>query len=265
MENNNQDKPELEKESAQGMDDNAMVQNKSSYIAEGDTKVKKKYLSIALILLSVGLIIAVVFYAGFMRKAQNTFGNIEGANIVASVNGEELNRLEFDSRVSQARSILESQGVDFSSDDALRELNRVALDNLINERLLIQEAIKKGLEVSQEEVEKQYDILADQSGGVDKLLEELKSNNVSVEKFKLNIHQQMILRSFVDSLTSDIKVLDSEALQLYEDLVSQGAELPPFDEIQSAVIAEARQRKVAQALDPIIQELRSNAQIVTNI
>ncbi|MDD3654110.1 MAG: peptidylprolyl isomerase [Desulfotomaculaceae bacterium] len=70
-----------------------------------------------------------------------------GDNVVATVNGEKITSEELSQRVNMTKSSMEQQGFDFSGDNGqilMDYLQKGALEEIINNRLLLQEARKIG-------------------------------------------------------------------------------------------------------------------------
>jgi parvulin-like peptidyl-prolyl isomerase len=241
----------------------------SSFMSENTKMPEKKqkggkllWVAIILIVLA-GIAIAIVFNPGGILD--RVVPEDETGETVALVNGQKLRRSELVARVSQARSIFEAQGAKFETEEQIKELEDLSLENLINETLLIQEANDKGISAGDAEVEEQYKSIAEQSGGEEQLLNELAQNNVTPKEFRENIYKQMLLKNFIDSATTDVVVSDQEVSEYYNELEGQGADLPPLEEIRASVAYEIRQRKVADILVPMLNQLRESAEIQINI
>jgi parvulin-like peptidyl-prolyl isomerase len=214
---------------------------------------------IVFILLTLA-VLAVWFNVGGIKDKIGQDGS-ENAATVALVNGQKLRFSELTARVAQARTILEGQGATFETDEQLKELQNLSLENLINETLLIQEAEAQGESVRDEEVDEQYNAIAAQSGGEEQLLVELKNNDITSEKFRKNIYNQLLLRNFIQTITVGVVVGDQEVSAYYAELEGQGIELPPLEDIRTNLEYDIRQRKISESLVPIINGLREKADI----
>lgn len=70
-----------------------------------------------------------------------------GQDVVATVNGEKITGAELSQRVDETKASMEKQGVDFSGDKGqtlMESLREQTLDEIINNKLLLQEARKSG-------------------------------------------------------------------------------------------------------------------------
>lgn len=75
-----------------------------------------------------------------------TFSGCNG-NVVATVNGEKITSQELDKQVEELKALYEQQGVDFSGDNGanlLETLRKSVLQQMINNKLMLQEARKMG-------------------------------------------------------------------------------------------------------------------------
>jgi len=165
---------------------------------------------------------------------------LKGLFVAALVNGEPISRL---SLIQQ----LEKQG------------GKQALSALVNQALILQEAKKKNIQVSQAEIDasaKQIeDSLKSQGQNLDTAL---AMQGMTRQDFLI----QLKLRNLVEKLLADkIKVTDKEISDYIE---KNKATLPTnltSDEIKKSVEEQLKQQKLGSASQAWIQELNKSAKI----
>ncbi|MBI2613717.1 MAG: SurA N-terminal domain-containing protein [Candidatus Levybacteria bacterium] len=190
----------------------------------GPKKISKSKFFIPLVVILIG---AILFY-------------FKGLFVVALVNGEPIFRL---SLIAE----LEKQG------------GKQTLSSLVNQTLILQEAKKKNIEVSQEEIDKSAkqieDSLKTQGQNLDTAL---AMQGMTRQDFMM----QLKLRGLVEKLLADqIKVTDKEVA----DYIDQNKETLPTDlkeeEIKQSVREQLKQQKLAGKSQEWLDSLNKNAKI----
>lgn len=79
-----------------------------------------------------------------------------GQDTVATVNGEIVSAQDFERRTAKKKFVLEAQGHNFSGATraaAIRQLRETVINDLIQERVMLQEAAKEGIKISDQQVD----------------------------------------------------------------------------------------------------------------
>lgn len=210
---------------------------------------KVKIIILAAIILAVGAI--------FLTSRQNSPSAPSNPNAVATVNGEELSRSEYDLRYAELSSMYEGQEVD---EDALSEQ---ILTQMISERLLLQEASAKGISVPQEEIDAQFQMLDDQFETDEEFDTALQDENLTRDQLRINIHNQMTIEKYIDQVTADkdITVTDEEVVAAFEESVAGMENGPTLEEVRGQVEDQVRNQKITEIMLQVIEELRNKADI----
>jgi parvulin-like peptidyl-prolyl isomerase len=179
----------------------------------------------------LGLIVVILIVTAFFLK---------GLFVAALVNGEPITRIAIISE-------LEKQG------------GKQALSALVNQTLILQEARKKNIQVSQAEIDtatKQIeDSLKSQGQSLDTAL-------AAQGMTKQDLIAQLKLRNLVEKLLADkIKVTDKEIA----DYIEKNKDTLPTnltgDEIKKSVGEQLKQQKLASASQTWLEELNKNSKI----
>jgi parvulin-like peptidyl-prolyl isomerase len=174
-------------------------------------------------------VVAVVILLGFLK---NQF-------VAAKVNGEQINRLEL------VRELEKKEG-------------QRALENLISQRLIMQEAEKRKVNVSDEDVNLEVAEIEknvkDQGQNLDDLL---SLQGLTRKQLGEEVRMQLILRK----LAGKVEVTDKEV----DDYIEQNKEAIPQDanmeEIKTQVRAQLEQDKTNQKIQSLMDKLRKEAKI----
>ncbi len=206
-------------------------------------------------------IVAVVAIAGAWYAVSVNEGKESTGNIVATVNGVELSREEFDAQFQQARETYLQQGTDVNDAQFVSQLETQVLDQMIAGVLLRQEAEKSGIAVDNNEVETEMATIIESLGGLDVFNQQLVGANLSKEELEDDIKEQLLVSKYIDTQVSgDETVTDEEARALYDQASAQ-QDMPPFEELEEQAKAEVLRQKQDQLIQTLVASLRESADI----
>lgn len=156
------------------------------------------------------LAVATVLFAGCGIKDQNA---------IIKINDKAITQGEFDKLMDQnlAQSPFgKPEDMKANKEGFLYLMTEQRVVNqLIVQELLNQEAAKRGIKVSNKDVEVAMKKVIDQMGGRDRLLEVLKNNGVSVAQFKKDLKNQVKMQKLADS-AGNVKVTDKDCKNFYK-------------------------------------------------
>jgi peptidyl-prolyl cis-trans isomerase D len=142
-------------------------------------------------------------------------------NMVAEVNGDIITLTEYNKTLRTLREQVRQRFGGSMNEDLLKvmQLEKQAVDQLVNERIMSQEAQKLGFSVSDEELAAAITAFpAFQNGGkFDRRRYEnlLASNRLSVEEFEQMQRSTMLTSKLRSFITSNARVAESEVLDWY--------------------------------------------------
>jgi len=182
-------------------------------------------------------------------------------SVVATVNGANVIRSELDRKIQQLKAARPAGAQDTTIDDGF-ELR--VLDELVNLKLLRAAAEKKGLTVTDAEVQEKIDGLVKTFGGTEALANQLNAVGLTPEELKENIHNEILIRALVDGET-DIKsvtVSDAEIKTRYQQMASSTTgDVPTLEQAHDMVRDGILQEKNAAIIQSYIDLLRKDADI----
>jgi parvulin-like peptidyl-prolyl isomerase len=192
-----------------------------------------KMKSLAFTIVLAGIVIAVFAYL------ISTEGNILPENQAAAVivNGEPISEAELDEAYN-------SLPVAYQSIVSREEV----LDQLINKELMLQEAMKRGIQASQDEIEEQLQLVKSQFPTEDAFLEILEQQNLTLAEVEDQIREQTILNKVInESVISKIEISEEEIGEYYKENEEQFS--AGEDQIRAAHILVESEDEAEEILD----------------
>lgn len=129
--------------------------------------------------------------------------------MVAVVNGENITNAEYKKVFDQVKAQIESSpqytkdiwDEDYQGKKFLDVVKENVLDSLIAEKLLVQEALKNNITVTDKEIEDEYQ----------------KQKEVNKDITKEDVKNYLLINKLFDEYTKDVKVTEEELKKYYED------------------------------------------------
>jgi len=204
--------------------------------------------SLARIALSL-VVVAITMVGGLLiwqhissgLPGDETVATLSPSIVAATVNVERIT--EEDVAGLQARS-----GMSISYDQAL--------EHLITEKLLYQEATNKGHELSMSDAESELETqLAEMNMTREDLDLQLQQHGISYQEYLEGYRTGLSIQNYLEAT---IEVTEEEARARYDELTElYGDQLPPFFTVKQQIIAELQQ----EAMPYLIEELRDKADV----
>lgn len=200
--------------------------------------------------------------------------DLEGIpDVVAVVNGLEVTKEEFTTSYEGAFQQMAMQAQMTGQEIDQEQLKTQTLDNLIGNKLLIQEAENRGIEASEEEIAATTDELvkANQFASADELFAALEEKQgIPKEEAIEQITQQVRIDALLAEEGADAAPTEEELKAAYEEAkasgaAAQGGELPPFEEVKPQLVQQLTQQKKSDVALALVEELRESGEIVSNL
>lgn len=149
---------------------------------------------------------------------------------VGQVNGEKITKKEFDQSLYQMQRRWEQQsGMTFEGEagqQMLDSLKEMVLEQLIAEKLLLQEAKEDGLKVKSEEVSARLAQDKQMVGNNDEFKKILQEElNLTEREYKKYLEDQLLLEKLYNQVVADVKVDETEVKNYYDQ--NQGTFVVP--------------------------------------
>jgi len=175
---------------------------------------------------------------------RHVIANFVPEDVAATVNGERITAED----VAETQARYDRYGMSMSFDQAL--------EHLITEELLYQEAKDKGHALSTRDAESELETQLAVSGMTrEELDSQLQLHGISYQEYLERFRRDFAIK---DYLEATIEVTEEEAMARYDELKElYGDQLPPFEMVKQQIIAELQQ----EAMPSLIDELREKADI----
>jgi len=198
---------------------------------------------------------AAVIVAAAVLTAALVFATIAapGSEVVARVNGEAITAGD----VTKLRvKVYEAYRMQMSEEEALEQL--------IAEAVLYQEAEQQGYVPTMDETEQELKARVALSGRtMEDFKADLAKSGFSYEEYLQDFQRQLAINSYLDDAVQVPEVTELEARVFYENYKQESpeAELPPFEQLKSEIMALLEQQKQQEATSLLIEELKEKADI----
>ena len=180
-------------------------------------KLLRKKKNSKIIMLLLGIII-VVFAVSYMGMGD---GNNGIPNFVATVDGKGIKTTDYQQlhrmMYEQYKRALQGQ----VSDEMLEKLDlrQRALDNLISRRLILKEAKRKGINISDAElqtaIQQRPEFQVDGRFSIERYKSLLRANRLEPEDFEAQLHADLIIQQSEQAVTQGLTVTDEEVAQIF--------------------------------------------------
>lgn len=201
---------------------------------------------------------------------------------VAEVNGEEISRADFaESLESQSmQAQMSGQPVDEE------QLKSDTLDVMVDSVLLTQAAEEGGHEAGEEDIEALLEELATSNGlgSTEEFIEALGAQGMDEETVREEVGTQVAIEALIAAETDVQEPTEEEIRAYYDEVVEQQEQsapegsddasatdeaevpaLPEFEEVQEQIADQLRAENESVAVDELLQTLREDADIVSNL
>ncbi len=134
--------------------------------------------------------------------------------IAATVNGERIYMEEVDKQLNQLKQqhqILQDQ----QGEQYIKQFQKQILDDLIEQKLVLQEAEKEKIKVTDKEIDDWVKQVKKQFPSEQDFESKLKELNMTLDELKKNRREQILRQKMVEKITKDIKVSDKEVEDYY--------------------------------------------------
>jgi len=175
---------------------------------------------------------------------------VEPDQTVAIVNGEKINQSELDEKFD---NLPEQYKVVITKE--------ILLDQLINTKLLIQEAKATGVEVTDNETEAEIQRVKEQFDSEEEFINFLEENGLTIDSVKSQINEQLLINKLLDQeILSMINIEERDIKAFYnenKDMLNIS-----YSEIKDKIEETLHQEQSSKAINLYLEQLKSKAEII---
>ncbi|NBJ70027.1 MULTISPECIES: SurA N-terminal domain-containing protein [Clostridia] len=183
---------------------------------------------------------------------------VDKEKAVVSVNGEEIKG----ERYNPAYLQLKTMNTQFNQDVDNDQLKQQTIDMLVNQQLINQDASDKGIEVSDDEVQKEFDTIKKE--GAERLNTALEQFQLNEDQFKNMLRDNLITSQYLES-EFDIKVTDKEVEDYYKQIKEQSEEIGKLEDLKDQIKQTLKEEKTNEQLQKRVEALKKDAKVETFI
>ncbi len=144
-------------------------------------------------------------------------GRREAKNAVAVVNGERISESQLETLMNGMSQQYDTQRAELSTDQQ-RQLRDQAIDELITDEVLYQEAEKKEISVTKEQLKQQMETLKGRYPDEETYKSTIESAGFSEKSFKEYIRRNLIIQKLLQQeVESKIQIKEADLKQFYEE------------------------------------------------
>lgn len=195
-------------------------------------------------------------------------------DVVATVNGVEIGKSLYEETVSRFIENYEFQGVVFEGEEGetlLEQVKEMALNSLIEQEAILQEAKKAGYEVSEDQLNDELNSVKEQFESEEEFQAALEEHNYTEASFKALLKQDILIDMFLESNLEEPTVTEDEMLEayngyleeaeLYAEIYGEEFEVQTFEELKDEIELSIKQQKQNQQIGDLIDQIISSSQI----
>jgi parvulin-like peptidyl-prolyl isomerase len=137
-------------------------------------------------------------------------------DVAAIVNGDAITMTELNQQLEQLEQQYPNMFEGAEGEARLLEFKQRLLDNLIDQKLVLQAAEERGIEITDEDVQGQIDQLK-QGFETDEEWEEALTNaGMNPDTLEDQIREQLLTQKLIESLSDDVEITEVEITEYYE-------------------------------------------------
>lgn len=214
--------------------------------------------------LSISIIAGTILILGAGSFAYITSKN---GPVVATVNGEKIYQTDFNKSKALIEQSATLQGADIEDESVRSEIEKQALNTLIENTLILSAAKKAGITFTDEEVKGKYDELITQLGSEEELQKQMTNLGLTEDELQKTLRERIVADKYIESVTdiSAIAVSDQEIDEFLKTVNTQQEGVPPMEELRSQVKEQILAQKQRELIINLLKKLREEAEIVTKI
>lgn len=237
------------------------IENKTQVSVSTKKSGKKKFIAITIALLVV-VGVGSYFLPGNFNIWKKLNLSADGST-VAVINGEKITKMDLDARIEQLKEANQLQGVDLSDEKAIAEIKKQMLNDMISEKILLQNATKGRISASEADVQSAYDQLIANFKTKEDFEKELSSRKLTEKEVKEGLAKQMTLNKYIEQNIDlkNISATDEEIKTLYSNYSSKQENMPKLEEIKAQLENEVKQQKSRAMVLDFVEKLKKEADI----
>lgn len=185
---------------------------------------------------------------------------VDPDEVVMHLNGQEVHGDRYNLAYLQIKVQLFQYGQDVSK---LEDIQERAIEALVEQEVLLQDATEKGIEVTDAEIEDEMDLIKTES--LDSFEAFLETYKFDEDSYKMMLSFAMLYDQYVKDQFPNIDVSEEEIEEAYDQLKSENEDLADLEDIKDSLRAGLIQQKENEKVQERLDSLKDQADIEVNI
>jgi hypothetical protein len=232
--------------------------------------IKQKKYTVATLVLVLVALLALVY--ALEEKGKLNTGIFDGVqkqlsrySAAATVNNAKISEYDLELSMTQLASGAAAQGADIADPSVQTEIRNQALEMLVNTELLKQEAVVRGISITDEEVNTRLETLKTDVGGEEVLDQRMAEFGISQKTLLRDIRNELTIQKLLDEVFKEksVAVSEEDIVAFYDQAGGAEAGLPGIDEVRTQIESQLKATKEQSVVTAYIEELRGKATIET--
>lgn len=217
------------------------------------------------------VVVAIILGVIFMMEQQGKLSTgifvdsdgISPKSTIATVNGVDIKGADLTTSINQITTTAQLQGIDTTDPSVQANIQTQAVEMLINTELLKQEAVERGIEISDEQVQARIDLLVTEIGSKEALEERMTALGIDEDTLRKDVKSELLIQTLLDEVFAEanIEITEEEVAEVYQNAGGLEADLPDLEEVRVQVEAQIKASKEQQIVDSFVTELRTDAEV----
>lgn len=179
---------------------------------------------------------------------------LDSDELVVTVNGEDVKGVVYNLVYAQLKLHALQMGQEVTEEEIVES----TIESLIDRQILLQEARDKGIVYTEEDAKAQLEQIKEQSSEAYETL--LEQYQITEEEFLHDIIFQMTWNEYL-SEHIEVTVTDEEVEQIYEEEKAKNENMPELAEIRDTLKRNIENRRMKEALQSKVDEIKEEAEI----
>jgi peptidyl-prolyl cis-trans isomerase SurA len=196
--------------------------------------------------------------------------------VVAEVNGKKITKDDFVPLFETQYQQMQMQAQQSGQPVDEKDLKKQTAENLVSTEVLVQEADKRDISVTDKDIDKGLKESAKTGQMSQKdFLKAMKDQGMDEKKVRAELKNQLKIEGLIDDEYGEFKVSGEEIGQAYEQaktqqeqMAQQGGqqqEMPSIDEMRPQLKEQVKQQKEGEATQKYAKKLRKKADVTINL
>ncbi|MED1606880.1 SurA N-terminal domain-containing protein [Cytobacillus kochii] len=190
---------------------------------------------------------------------------VEDDSTVAVVNDEKILGVDYNLTLSTLQGQMQQMGQDPTTKETSEQMKTQVIDSLVGQALILQEADKKGIKASEEDINEQFEQTKGQFEDEKAFAAALEQSKLDEKELKAQIADSIQFNQYVEKEVPTGEVSEDEIKKAYEEVKTQseGAdqEVPKLEDVKEQIKASIQQQKQQEVLAQHVDDLKEKGKV----